>query len=1050
MGGALVKIFGKEARPEDFALIVQSLHEISRRYVRSGDLTSFIDPVADAREISEETFIDIADRVGGSIFEATPGRLTIPEIRGIKGRVSQFENLSDILERYGYREAALFKRLAEAGEGRVDALYDLLSKDRFDLIVIPREFMHDEHFFVALVSSRPHIYRLLPEHLKTNPFIATMYLQAKLLHGGRIENRYFFEDLPDSFRLNPDFLLSFKQSIVDEYGTNIIPASNFEYLEKQKDSLPIRMADFGFWMDFYDGDKAEAFEVGNALGIIPRDTIRSEYLSRPDASEYFDKLPNEMKADVELQRTAFENDPGTARHLPSDSPLVRLPSTWRAMLADEDIPIYAVPPRFPEELLQDIALLNEIVANKPYLLGQRRDASLPHGTVLDRISPENLVPYLIAFPAAYDALPEESKTLKLAKEVVKKSPRSELAERLIEQYGADLALLALEEDIYARYDIPEAILNEPKVQQYLRTKILESTEEECPHWVTEYAKSHPEIIGTLVDKKSEWTADYGFMKIPGVLQLVAARADELLTTPERLETFLAARHSVSTEDKVSLDRLEQILRNYEGEITRGIEHGLISVLSDVRRGGERLSDEMLELVVSRYGVIGDWMKGRLTAMLRDIENIDVLLKITKRGGVLSFEQVKIIKDKLASNHEALYEAALNEPRVLSCLTDSEWASFTPYIRKKLSGSLDDLSKLYSLLPEGLRADRDLALRATLIDTDNYYYIPDSLMRDEDFVVELCGWGSVPAYDINRLDITSQAAAVARYPSQMHLIDEGVRRNPEFLRKVLDRNIWAYLRLMPEEQKTAWPIVRESFARLGMDMSGIKSWGDLFTRLKTKSVSPMRIRSAAGWKKIHPEMFGDIQKLTTDGDTERKVLVIASTHDWNGALRSVPLIDRMDELGIEQVDYREIGSESELRELLEELRSKGIVYDEIVIAGHGTKDSIALSGEDRRVARGDEIDDEPYVDFSDFDDPTLGMSDLLSSDGSLILLSCSNGSGGADEDNMANRYAGTLKKGQRVVSSQVITNVIYMDLDEAGRTEWFWMGNSPYIVEGRRS
>lgn len=144
------------------------------------------------------------------------------------------------------------------------------------------------------------------------------------------------------------------------------------------------------------------------------------------------------------------------------------------------------------------------------------------------------------------------------------------------------------------------------------------------------------------------------------------------------------------------------------------------------------------------------------------------------------------------------------------------------------------------------------------------------------------------------------------------------------------------------------------------------------------------------------------------------------------------------------------SEEDVRKLLTYIRANGIKFDDVIIAGHGTKDLIALGGVDRRVKDDGAIVDNDYLDFSDFDDPSLDVSSIMKDDGQLILFSCSNGAGADKEDNMANRYASTLRPGQRVVSSQVPTNIDYMDRDDEGRIQIYWVGAKPYIVRGKKS
>lgn len=1098
----MAKIFGKDASQQDFDLIVQQLREgtklADQGQFTQGSISKEIGEIDHKDEISESQFAHIADESGG-FFEESPGRLTVPEIRYFRSQVSRFGDLATVLSKYGYSEAGVFKSLVQTDPGRYDAATKVLSRPDFQLTNLSPELRGDKHFIIALIQSKSDLYNQLSFEEKSDPDYALQYVSANLVSYGRVTETGLFDLVPDGLRFDSTFLQKCKETVIGDYGRNLISPGNFDYLWLEKNETSFErflsletkespLENFDFWVDFYNGDKEQAFKatvngknitldfssLDNAgdpkkivKNIIPRDVLKNDFLTRANASEFYSQLPDELKADEELARIALAHDPKTALKLPKESALLTEPQTWFGLVSGTNgtaTRYWDSRPEFPKALLGNTDLINKIVSTNPELLDAYREQPKEMKQILSQLTAENVIAFVSFYFEAFDLLPAKLKqNLNFAEKVIAFESNSQAAEKLFEIHGEKLAIDAIKKDPEIISRIPKDVLSLPAVDRVVREQISASPEKEMPYWTKQYYEDHPDQVPNLIESKPDWfekllesydPSDTSKKDLP--LQIAKAHFDSFVTTPERMRAYLQSLPN-NEEQTINDDLLNEVrsaLIKYSGEINNDVSRwaemaAFNAVGGEYENKHPEFPEDIIRLLLNKYHVAPSGLDGEKIISFINFENKnDLLILLENSHHELPNECISKIYAAIKNNPDLIYQAAKIDVRILQSVSGEEWKKIGPGLVTYIDGDLTLLASTYPLLPEDLRSDKSLALRAVVADSDNYFYLPKPLLQDQAFVTELCGWAAVPAYDLETMSPSAQVASIARFPSQFHLVEPGLRNNPKFVQDCLAQNMWLFDELTADEQTQAWPGFKEQLKQKGFINTAANSWNDFVEVLKTKSVAPKRIRSLDGWKIACPDLFSATAK--PQGGDGHRVLILVSKEDWNGAFASVPIVDRLAALGIQSVDYREVGSETDVKKLLADAKSSGTAYDEIFIAGHGTQNSLALGGEDRAHVKTPAIKDEMYVDFSDFDDGDYDFASVLKKDGRLIDLSCSNGEGADKADNLANRFATALTKDQTVVASQVITNIAYMDKDLSGHIHVYWMGNTPYLVQGKKS
>jgi hypothetical protein len=1064
----MAKIFGKNASQEDFEFIVRQLEEglaVAQQNPMTGSaIDGELEELRQTHEISEAQFTHMADESGG-FLEDSPGRLTIPEIRHFRSQASRFGDLAIVLSKYGYTEADVFKSLVQTDPGRYDVATKILSQPDFQLTELSPELRDDKHFIIALIQNKSDFYKQLSFVEQSDPDYALQYVSANLVSYGRVTETGLFDSVPDDLRFDSVFLENCKETVTRDYGRNLIQPGNFAYLWPASGLPDLSLKDFQFWVDFYDGDQEQAFKATVKGDSVPRDVLVSDFLTRTNASEFYRQLPDELKADEALARIALAHDPKTALKLPKESALLTESQTWLGLIADTEDNYYSESrPEFPKTLLGNTELINKIVASNPELLDAYREQPKELRKLLSQLTPENVIVFVSVYSEAFDLLPEKLKhNLNFAKKVVDFQSYSQAAEKLFEIHGEKLAIEAIKKDPGIIYGIPKDVLNLPEVGQVVREQINASQEKEMPYWIGPYFEDHPDQLPGLLEAKPEWFEELLEMYNPSdaskkdlPLQIAKDHFDSFVTTPKRMVAYLKAlpNNEEQTMNEGLVDGVRSALQMYSGEINHDVSRwaegaAFNAVGGKYENQHPEFPEDVIRLLLNKYHVAPSGLDAEKVLPFINFENKDDLLLLLENSQhELPNECISKIYDAIKDDPDRLHQAAKIDVWILQSVSDEEWKKIGPGLVTYIDGDLALLGSTYALLPEDLRADKNLALRAVVADSDNYFYLPQSLLQDQAFVTELCGWADVPAYDLEKMSPAAQVASIARFPSQFHLVEPGLRNDPKFVQACLAQNMWLFDELPADEQIQAWPGFKEQLTQKGFLHADVNSWDAFVEILRTESVSPKRIRSLEGWKMACPDLFSATTQ-PKGGDSHR-VLILVSKEDWNGAFASVPIVDRLAALGIQHVDYREVGSESDVKRILADAKTNGATYDEVFIAGHGTQNSLALGGDDRAKLETPAIKDDLYVDFSDFDDGDFDFSSVLKKGGRLIDLSCSNGEGADKADNLANRFSTTLTPDQTVVASQVPTNITYMDKDPSGHIHVYWMGNTPYLVQGQKS
>lgn len=1065
----MTKIFGKYASQKDFDLIMGALHEGSSDVTLGFFASSIRQEIENIRKegrITESQFETIADKCDGVFIEETPGRLTIPEIRAFRNQVSHFEELSAALSKYGYAQSQAFVSLARKNGGRFEYFEKYAAQSGLSWDKLPSYLKEDRHFIIALIQKNRRFYESLPIAEMSDPDYAVQYVRAFAAEDAHNFQYRLFDAIPVKLRFDAAFLNSCKTAVEHDYGKNLIAPENFAYLwwpENAGRTGP-ELKEYSYWLAFYNGDHEWAFSAAANGKIVPDAVLKDVILTGPEASKLFAKLPPEQKLNTDLARSAMAHDPEVALFLPKDSPLLEEATTWRGLLANKERSRYVRIPPFPQTLLADTALLNDIIATKPELLAASfwLQQQIPIA-LLHKIDRRNLPAFVAAFPEAYDALaPEMSSDLAFAKELILASPYGPFCDKLYAIHDTELAIFAIRADPYNFHRLPIPLRNDPALESCRRELIAALTDKNLPSWAVSYFEYHTDEALELIDSHPDWftslfdttglfraeSAEHS-QRITQHRQALRQRAMErfadYVTTPERMTAYLAKCYT--------LGELSWALSSYAGPINDSVARtaDMLVALHFQKIDGKtpNYPPDIAQILLNKYHIVPHGISQDEILKLLDLRDSDGHLDLLKNSGSqLPDDVIEHITSALLPTPKKLFTASKTEPRILEALGKDEWQQVGPALHELIAGDLAALADLYALLPLEMRSDRALSLQAVVADSDNVFYLPPHLAEDQGFLTEICGWTATPAYDLKNMSTEAQAAAVARWPSQYHLTEPELRQNPEFLQACLDRNMWLFDELTAQERALAWPAFQDRLRREGFLQSDAESWEEFVSVLATRSVAPKRIRSLKAWKAAFPDLFRPPGSGIRKDD--HAVLILASKEDWNGAFSVVPVVDRLVEMGIARVDYVEVGSETELKAALARARASGIRYDEVFLAGHGTRESLALGGADRRLNPSENIiADELYVDFSDFDANDFDFSQILKDDGRLIDFSCSNGEGGDQKDNIANRLATTITPTQTVVASQVVTNIVYMDRDGTGHVRVYWDGNSPYVVAGKK-
>lgn len=346
----------------------------------------------------------------------------------------------------------------------------------------------------------------------------------------------------------------------------------------------------------------------------------------------------------------------------------------------------------------------------------------------------------------------------------------------------------------------------------------------------------------------------------------------------------------------------------------------------------------------------------------------------------------------------------------------------------------EASKIFSDIKSLLRR-YDFRLEDHIIVPINGYYWPESwpsyIRSDRDmFLVAVKQF----AYDLKcadenfRKDWEIVLAAVKENSLALRFADDALQTDPLFLAEavLVDFNVVRSISDR-ELQQRVWKNALETLHREGLafpkemevDIAGFVNG------LRDRQITefPRRFRSL---KTIHAIWQNKEKAPPPDKPV---ALLICTKNDEDRAFAQYPLEDRFVESGLFHVLYYEVSEEKDVYRLLKEVSKGGKQpIHTLVLAGHGTKETLALDGKDDWgiVGLGGlpiEGEEALYIDVRDFRDGEWDQLDhYLSPTGQVLLASCSNGKGGEGSDNLANAFLKKVSKGVRIYSAQGDTNI----------------------------
>lgn len=447
------------------------------------------------------------------------------------------------------------------------------------------------------------------------------------------------------------------------------------------------------------------------------------------------------------------------------------------------------------------------------------------------------------------------------------------------------------------------------------------------------------------------------------------------------------------------------------------------VLTAVKQDGRALqyADPSLkknrEIVLAAVKQNGRVLEYADPSLKKDIEI--VLAAVKQDGGALQYADESLKK---------------NEEIVLAAVRTTGWAlqyadpSFKKNGRIVLTAVRQDGSALKCDDPS-LKMDRDFILAAVKQNGRALKYTDESFKKDREIVL----------------------AAVRQDFWALEHADPSLKKDGDFVYAAAKANVnvLGETCISKNIRESVWKRVLEesnNFKGLNIPKSSLASY-ELFTKhIKEK----YDIEFLTRFRSIDTlvEVLKTRDKPVDPNDKRPTAVVIFPKMDGNGAFKKYPTVDRLVELGY-RVVYSEVSDEVQVERRLSEATDGGKrKADLIVLAGHGTSEALALGGS--YLESGVMTDHETkYIDTSDFKNGWLDINlpKYLSSNGDLILDSCSNGEGGKENPkNLSNTIARIMPSGVQIQSSTVPMNIINI-FKINGKLKMEWTEDSLYTTKG---
>ena len=444
----------------------------------------------------------------------------------------------------------------------------------------------------------------------------------------------------------------------------------------------------------------------------------------------------------------------------------------------------------------------------------------------------------------------------------------------------------------------------------------------------------------------------------------------------------------------------------------------------------------------------------LIAVKQDSDSLKYIDKSLKRDRDFMLDAIEIdafsfkfIDESLKNDHNFLLDAVKRNIFVFyRCLDKS--------LKKNREIVLTAVKQDYRALEhvdESFKKDRDFMLDAIKRNGRALKYADKSFKKDREIVlvaVKQDGIALAYAEESLKRDREIVIAAVKQNGLSLKYADASLKNDPDFLFDLACMNI-NILNFCNYKESIWGKILNkyEIFKKLKLPEDSIKTFAD-FKALIHKQYNIEFIRRFRSIENLI-NVLNVRDNPVAPRDTKPLAILVYPKIDHNTAFEQHPTIDRLIELGY-RVSYFEANSEKDAEGYLKLATNEGKnKADLIVLAGHGTSETLALGSKD--LGKGGEMKDETlYIDTSDFKNgkSDINIAKYILSDSNILLYACSNGKDGKDNpNNLANTIARNLKSGVTIHSSRVPSSIMSINRGDNDELKVKWCQNSLYAPNG---
>lgn len=269
-----------------------------------------------------------------------------------------------------------------------------------------------------------------------------------------------------------------------------------------------------------------------------------------------------------------------------------------------------------------------------------------------------------------------------------------------------------------------------------------------------------------------------------------------------------------------------------------------------------------------------------------------------------------------------------------------------------------------------------------------------------------------------------------------------KSSPLLLDQLLNYNFHIIQAVDIENRKQTWESFVKSHDLQGANipLSALESYDHLIQYLKEKGIDyPRRFRKFSTL--LHILNSDASNRPLNECDKQPVALLLYNHYDHNDAFDNMPVIDEMIAAGFNVV-YRECNNYTDMYDVLNEQTLNGTKpVHSLLIAGHGTPESLTLGNDTESTAEG-KVDMESRLTRDHF--VQCLEESYIEEDGQIFIYGCSTGEGYGERDNFANAVAKSFPN-RKVYSQPVTGNISEFSVnDDFSFHISFWAG---YGYEG---